>query len=126
MEEQLVSFNTGELAATKGFKWECDISIVKEDGTHDKFPLPYSLAKRSKFKKVPRPTLSLLQKWFRTLQNISVEIYANASGWCWVICKTDGTFIDDYNYIGPNDSGCWDSYEDALEAALVKALELIK
>lgn len=72
------------------------------------------------------PTLYEVQKWFRENHNLHITIDRNASGYYWCICKADnGTFIENYDWSGPNDGGDWDSYEEALEAAIFRALSLI-
>mgnify|MGYP001404398851 CR=1 FL=1 len=66
--------------------------------------------------------LCLLQKWIRDTHNIHIEIYANAGGWGWILTKCAGSGstikdIEDYNF--------FDTYEEALEDGLIKALNLI-
>lgn len=74
-----------------------------------------------------RPTLYEAQRWLRNVHNLCVEIYRNASGFFWSICKADyGTFITDYKMKGPNDGGCWDNYEAALNAGIYRACQMIK
>lgn len=42
------------------------------------------------------------------------------------ICKADnGTFIAAGIFDGPNDGGQWDTYEEALEVGIQKALKLV-
>lgn len=73
-----------------------------------------------------RPTLYEAQRWIRNVHNLCVEIYRNASGFFWTICKADyGTFITDYKMKGPNDGGCWDNYEAALNDGIYKACQMI-
>lgn len=107
MQDQLITFETARLAARKQFEWRTGLNKAFNRGS-------------------TICTQALLQKWLREEKKISVEPYFNASGACWSICKTDGTHIIDYDYSGPNDSGCWDTYEEALENALQVALNLIK
>lgn len=74
-----------------------------------------------------RPTLYEAQRWLRNVHNLCVEIYSCASGFFWSICKANyGTFIADYNLKGPNDGGCWDDYEAALNAGIYRACQMIK
>lgn len=75
---------------------------------------------------VSSPELELAKMWFRKKHEIEVRSEPNASGWFWMIEKTNGTFISDYNDSGKNAGGCWDSYEEALEASLLEACKLIK
>ncbi len=73
-----------------------------------------------------RPSQSLVQKWLREIQNLHISIIRNACGYGYDICKADnGTHITDGIFKGPNDGGQWDTYEEALEAGIQKAIELI-
>lgn len=74
-----------------------------------------------------QPTQSLLQKWLREIKNLHIDIIRDACGYGYDICKADnGTHIADGVFDGPNDGGQWDTYEEALEAGIQKALKLIK
>lgn len=74
-----------------------------------------------------QPTQSLLQKWLREIKNLHIAIIRDACGYGYDICKADnGTHIADGVFDGPNDGGQWDTYEEALEAGIQKALKLIK
>ena len=73
-----------------------------------------------------RPSQSLVQKWLREIQNLHISIIRNACGYGYYICKADnGTHITDGIFEGTNDGGQWDTYEEALEAGIQKAIELI-
>ena len=73
-----------------------------------------------------QPSQSLVQKWLRETQNLHISIIRNACGYGYDICKADnGTHITDGIFKGPNDGGQWDTYEEALEAGIQKAIELI-
>jgi len=72
------------------------------------------------------PTLELAKQWFREVKNIVVVPLQNASGWWCVLEKTGGTFISESLDDGPNEAGEWDSYEEALEAGLLEACNLVK
>ena len=66
------------------------------------------------------------QKWLRIKHNIHIVVDANASGWYYSLCKADnGTFIYASYESGPNEGGCWDSYEECLNDAIFVALKLI-
>ena len=82
------------------------------------------------------PHLYYMQKWLREVANISVEVYTNASGWCWQICKaykhlsvTCGTWLDDFTNHEDNefinDCGSFDTYEQALNEGIKEALKMI-
>lgn len=73
-----------------------------------------------------RPSQSLVQKWLRETKNLHISIIRNACGYGYDICKADnGTHITDGIFKGTNDGGQWDTYEEALEAGIQKAIELI-
>ena len=76
--------------------------------------------------KLPAHTQSLAQKWLRETKNLHISIIRNACGYGYDICKADnGTHITDGIFNGPNDGGQWDTYEEALEVGIQKALKLI-
>lgn len=66
------------------------------------------------------PSQSLLQRWVREKHDIHIEIYANASGWGYILTKTNGTTIKEIE-----DSIFFDSHEEALEIGLELALKRI-
>lgn len=73
-----------------------------------------------------QPSQSLVQKWLRETQNLHISIIRDACGYGYDICKADnGTHITDGIFKGSNDGGQWDTYEEALEAGIQKAIELI-
>ena len=72
------------------------------------------------------PTQALAARWLREAHRIHTIADACASGWYYELCKaTNGTRIKNSGYEGPNDGGCWDNYESALEAGLQEVLQLI-
>jgi hypothetical protein len=126
MKDELVSFEVAELAKKKGFDW---MSYFYEDGEFFYEWLVYEDSQIDVSRVILRPTQSLLQRWLREEYQIIVNSYANASGYCWESHYTPergGTHIADSEFSGPNESGCWNTYEQALEKGLQKALELIK
>lgn len=73
------------------------------------------------------PTQSFAQKWLRETKNMHIAIVRNACGYGYDICKADnGTHIADGVFDGPNDGGQWDTYEEALEAGIQKALKIME
>lgn len=73
------------------------------------------------------PTQAIAHRWLREVKNLYVCIYNCACGYGYEISKADnGTHIvASCDYKGPNDGGEWDTYEEALEAGIQRALELI-
>lgn len=135
MEEKIISLEVAILAKKKGFK-EPARNFYRVEADGDKYPI----GMLNNGDHPPRdpddwnivgplasaPTQSLLQRWIREKHNILITIYSNASGFLWEMHKTvGGTHLFDSVYTGPNDSGCWDSYEAALENALEVALKNI-
>ena len=68
-----------------------------------------------------RPDVTL-----RENKNLHIEIYRSAVGYGYAIVKADnGTWQEDDDSRGTNDGGLWDTYEEALEAGIIKALSLL-
>jgi hypothetical protein len=66
-------------------------------------------------------------RWFREKHNTLSTIYANASGFLYEWEDAiGGTHRGWSEYEGPNDSGCWDTYEEAELACLKKLIEIVK
>jgi hypothetical protein len=112
MKEQLITFETAKLANGKRFDIE----------TYNHYQL-----KNGKFldkdnyqgQSIKAPTQSLLQKWLRETRGVHIEIYRNASGYYWGMCRSDGgTGLGWSHHSGPNMGGVWNTYEDALENSL--------
>lgn len=139
MELQIVSLEIAKIAKELGFDWPCTHrwrepetispkpfiqgggytikSINTKTYFHDTDKIIHTLA----------PEQHLLQKWIRENSDYMISIYNNASGYLWDISKVNGgTHITWSEYRGTNESGCWDKYEDALENALIYALNKIK
>lgn len=71
------------------------------------------------------PTQAIAHRWLREVKNLYVCIYNCACGYGYEISKVDGTHILSSGFEGPNDGGNWNTYEEALEAGIQRALELI-
>jgi len=66
-------------------------------------------------------------RWFREKYNILGTIYSNASGYLFEWHDAiGGTQRGCSEYEGPNDSGCWDSYEETEDACIDKLIEIVK
>lgn len=114
-EEDYIELSTSKLLASVGYE-EIDIRCFYAEDEPGKGEVWY-----------PKITLYEAQRWLRNVHNLCVEIHRNASGFFWSICKADyGTFITDYKMKGPNDGGCWDNYEAALNAGIYRACQMIK
>lgn len=117
----LVTFKTDKLAKEKGFQ---NISKVvksiqseyvdyKGDGIGEYYYQDEIIEEHV------TPTQSELQKFIREKRGVHIEIHRNASGYYWSMCKSDGgTDLGWSAEVGPNDSGVWGEFEEALEHAL--------
>ena len=65
------------------------------------------------------PTQALLARWLREVKEIHVEIYCNASGWGWILTKTNGTTIKEIQ-----DDVFFENHEIAMEIGLNEALSI--
>lgn len=66
-------------------------------------------------------------RWFREKYNILATIYSNASGYLYEWHDAvGGTHRGWSEYEGPNDSGVWDTYEEAELACIRKLIEIVK
>ena len=76
---------------------------------------------------VSAPTFSQAFRWFREKHDMLANVYSNASGFLFEWHDTiGGTHRYDSGFDGPNDSGCWDTYEEAELECLKKLIETIK
>lgn len=120
-----VSLEVAKALKKKGFEELCYTAYDKEGRTFNYKEIRLNWNKEYDWT-YSRPSLYDAQKWLRTKHNTHVMIGNNASGYYWALNKADnGTFICDYNDNGPNDGGCWDTYEEALNAGILETLKLI-
>lgn len=112
MTEELITLETAKLLKEKGFqqrKYLINVSTLHHC-----------------YKYLSVPPQSVAQKWLRETKNLHIEIYRNACGYGYAIVKANnGTWMEDDDAKGPNDSGNWDTYEETLEAGIFEALKLI-
>jgi hypothetical protein len=145
IREQKILLATAKIAKDKGFDSYCNASYTvylcdqidpeyPEGGgafsmTKDEVEVDYNLFQNNNsqtdyscesYYMCAAPTQTLLAKWLRETHDIHVEIYANASGWGWILTKTNGTGIKEIT-----DDIFFDNYEIAMEIGLNQALELI-
>lgn len=67
--------------------------------------------------------LEILKRYCYEKRGVLISIYCNASGFCWAMQKAEGgTNLGDYDYKGPNHSGCFDDYYESLQDALILEL----
>ena len=76
---------------------------------------------------IPAPLYQQAFRWFREKYNILATIYSNASGYLYEWHDAiGGTHRGWSEYEGPNDSGVWDTYEEAELACLTKLIEIVE
>lgn len=128
MEEQLISFEVAKLAKEKGFEedvmgWFENRGDKWIEDYPPHYDFGYSCYNTRGSNTMSRPTQSLLQKWIRETRGVNIQIYNNASGYLFAMAKCEGgTDLGWSEYSGPNPSGVWDTYEEALEFALLVQL----
>ena len=87
--------------------------------------------KNSSFKNLPNmvcaPLYQQAFRWFREEYNMLATVYSNASGFLYECHDSiGGTHRGWSDYNGPNDSGVWDTYEEAELECLKKLIEIVK
>jgi len=76
---------------------------------------------------VSLPLFSQAFRFFREKYDMLANVYSNASGFLFEWHDTTGgTHRYDAGFDGPNDSGCWDTYEDAEIACLRELIKIAK
>lgn len=113
MTDQLISRPTAELAKEKGFNWPVK-SFYKADGQDEPASIKCIATDYNKMPHVSAPTQSLLQKWLREKHLIYIVVRKSTKDW-WMWCIQDHV----------QESYRLNSYEEALEEGLKKALTLI-
>ena len=108
MKEQLISFETAKLAKEKGFGCETD-NYYSED-SNELINEAYCNCEEYG---TSAPTQSLLQKWLREKHNFAVLI---EEGWTWT---------HRFGWCTVNAGKEFNTYEEALEDGLIKALKII-
>lgn len=124
--EDYVSLEDAKLLSQKGFN-ECARSFYDSYGNFSFTRVPMNHNFYSSDHSVySAPALYDVQKWLRKNHNIHIVIDNSASGYGWFLYKADnGTRIADYADKGPNDGGCWDTYEEALHEGILESLNRI-
>lgn len=130
MTEELVTLETAKLLKAAGFKEDVSsfYELVYKGGSGPEYEIDESYDAQNyntDVYSISAPTQSIAQKWLREIKKLHITIYNSASGYTYDISKADmGTVLYCFPE-GPNDGGNWDTYEEALEAGIIKALKLI-
>lgn len=124
MKDQLVSFETAKLAKEKGFPQN---DLIKNGQSYSTYKnklltsdmLLKAMGDLENNSEIAKPTQSLLQKWLREEHSIHITIFSQSQE-SWMFRVTlkkqslkEGLYGEDFY-----------TYEEALEAGLVKALKM--
>lgn len=122
MEDTLISFKVANLLASKGFNIECNDFFFRGKSQSDIIFKQYVGNKYF----IWQPTQSLAQKWLREVHNLNINIKhrPHSQSFCFNITGNyqDGESGELYSEVYSK----YETYELALEAAIIKGLELIK
>jgi hypothetical protein len=127
MKEQLISFETANLAKEKKFDWLTRYYFNQITAgpfeTHENSLDDYNSShwNEENGEWISRPTQSLLQKWLRDIHNIHVEILYEY--------KKENSSYDlnvEFEGISKYYKSLYNTYEEALEIGLQEGLKLIK
>jgi hypothetical protein len=122
--EDYVSFETAKLLKKKGFM---DGAITKFFASgYDSNGNILSI-RDTELKDYPRPTLQMAMKWLREKRFINPVPYALSLGWAFEVFDLLNKDITGctkmYSMDMPSKSECYNSYEDAADAAIKYCLE---
>ena len=117
MREELITFETAELASELGF------TIGFGNGKKYYYPQSEELTENHRGNNYPAPTQSLLQKWLREKHKINIHVseYTQNSYISFVSKRVSRTHV---MKIDANSNTGY-TYEEALEKALYRALNLV-
>lgn len=125
MKEELVGFETAQLAKEKGFDAPGDIFYIISTRKYptDKPVSSDTIMRLGLTIDVAAPTQSLLQRWLRDVHNIHIENSLSDLELHWDVAlyeiRPEARWLKSGQRQIP-------SYEEAIEVGLIKALKLIK
>jgi hypothetical protein len=130
MKEELITFETAKLAKEKGFDSEGFHYFYDEKGVPHAVKVERSFLSKSLYF---APTQSLLQKWLREVHDIHVQAHPIPMYGEQDKARWSGAWIIKYNSKEPSldqwsdiTKLSYNTYEEALEEGLKKALKLIE
>lgn len=126
MNDELVTFNTAELAKEKGFDELCEYSY--EGSVFAKTNKPWRNSQD--WTEIAVPTQSLLQRWLREKHGIHVFIGYRNNHKLWDSHAYDLTlsgpeYVKQRPFRSFNEQPVYDTFEEAVEAGLLEALNQI-
>ncbi len=119
IKERYCSYELSKLLKEKGFDESCRAYWWDERDVLAFCDFPKTTEDlRYKDSQYLAPTHQMACDWLRN-KGYNIEIYANASGYRFIISKIppDGTDLVN-NIEGTNDGGAWDDYSECVEAAM--------
>ena len=130
---EFVNFEIAKKLKEKGFKEECLAFYGKSgDLRYNGFDasgyvdISDLYASYNLSEAYDAPTISRVLKWLREEKKYHIEFVGNACGYLFIVSdipSLGGTDIYCSDYSGPNDGGCWDTYEEAALAGIEYALD---
>ena len=127
MEEQLISFETAQLAKEKGFPQLNEGVYFTKDKEHCLVGWGFNDRTEDSFAQYSAPTQSLLQKWLREEHKLHIWIESDTFiGKTWGhMFNTNFTAKEITDELEKDETIIFNSYEEALEKALYHMLKLI-
>lgn len=122
MKEQLVSFELAKKLKEVGFDLECEYAWDENNGQLETYCDEHFCNKETDYNMLSAPTLSHAQKWFREKKDIEVVIciWIDTKYWFEILNRKD-LKTDTLNESDPD----FKTYEEALEAGLLKACAIL-
>lgn len=115
--ETYVTLETAKLLKEAGFDWKCYGNIT--DGDTEPFISIFAETNSSlEDDEYSAPTLEVAQRWLRELKGVDVFAYRNEP-------KDKFESVVSFDEEWSSTGMCINKYEDALEAGIKKALEII-
>ena len=126
IQEDYVSFETAKLLKEKGFNERICHYYDDEEFLHKNTGL-YLCNSAELDGRITAPTLQMAMKWLRENFNINPVPYALSLGWAFDIFDLSNRDITGckklFSMDLPSESECYNSYEEACEAAIKYCLE---
>lgn len=127
--EYYVSLEVAKLLKEAGFDWKCNGVFLSEDGTQYAFIKADTVCDNNNSKynsyNISAPTLEVAQRWLRVVKGIHLYVRPILDEHNYVVTVV----VDDLTWGQVNDnngtSKRFNTYEEAQEAGIKKALEII-
>ena len=135
--ECYISLEVAKLLKEAGFDWKCNGVFLSEDGTQYAFIEADAACDNNNSKYNPynisAPTLEIAQRWLREVKHLDISIYYDptikSQPYAYFIYDVEEKFDDIFGIISPvthsYSDGYFYTYEEAQEAGIKKALEII-